>query len=209
MTTIDFYYDIVCPYAYLASTRLPTLADETGAALNYRPVLLGGVLKSVGSPVVPMDSMPASKARHNMLDMHRWADIWGVELKLPRAHPRRSVHAMRCVVASGESMIAASTAFFRAYWVEGLDIAQVPVCEDVLTRAGLDGAAISTTAATESIKAELKERTQAAIDRGVFGVPSYIVDQELFWGQDRLHFVAQAVTGSKVSQLKPGGDSHA
>ena len=122
MSTIDFYYDIVCPYAYLASTRIGALAEDAGAELIYRPILLGGVLKSVGSPTIPMDSMPASKAKHNVQDMHRWAALWGVELKLPMAHPRRSVHVMRCILAAEGELLKTSTAFFRAYWIDGLDI---------------------------------------------------------------------------------------
>ena len=209
MKTIEFYYDIVCPYAYLASTRMSELAEKTGSTLRYCPILLRGVLKSVGSPVIPMDSMPASKARHNMLDMHRWADLWGVELKLPMAHPRRSVHAMRCVVAAGDAVLEASTAFFQAYWIDGLDVAQPQVCEDILTQAGLKGSEISHKATTDAVKTELRQRTQEAIDQGIFGVPSYVVDGELFWGQDRLHFVAEAVTGTKSSQLHPWGENNA
>ena len=105
MKTIDFYYDIVCPYAYLASTRIAALAKDTGANLSYQPILLGGVLKSIGSPIIPMDTMPVSKARHNMQDMNRWADLWGVELTLPLEHPRRSVHVMRCVLAAGDAFV--------------------------------------------------------------------------------------------------------
>ena len=205
MKTIDFYYDVVCPYAYLASTRIHALAQDTGAELNYCPILLGGVLKSVGSPTIPMDSMPVSKARHNIQDMHRWADLWGVELKLPQAHPRRSVHAMRCILASGDDSIQASTAFFNAYWIDGLDIAQPEVCVDVLNHSGLNGPTISDKAVSPDIKDDLRKRTESALALGIFGVPSFVVGDELFWGQDRLHFVAEALNDERTSQLHPWG----
>jgi len=205
MKTIDFYYDVVCPYAYLASTRIHALAKDTGAELTYRPILLGGVLKSVGSPTIPMNSMPVSKARHNIQDMYRWADLWGVELKLPQAHPRRSVHAMRCILASEDACIQASTAFFNAYWIAGLDISEPDVCIDVLNDIGLNGTAISENAVTPTIKDDLRKRTDSALALGIFGVPSFVVGHELFWGQDRLHFVAEALNDARTSQLHPWG----
>ena len=95
MAHVDFYYDIVCPYAYLGSTQIQAIADRCGASVSYKPILLGGVLQSVGSPTVPMNAMPPSKARHNLLDMQRWADLWKVPFKFPNGHPRRSVGLRR------------------------------------------------------------------------------------------------------------------
>lgn len=192
MAHVDFYYDIVCPYAYLGSTQIQAIADRCGASISYKPILLGGVLQSVGSPTVPMDTMPPSKARHNLLDMQRWADLWNVPLNFPNGHPRRSVHCMRTIIASGDAGVEVMHALYKAYWVDELDIAQPDVVAQVLTAANLN-AEWSTQATEQSIKDELRSKTAEAVEHGVFGVPTCIVGGELFWGQDRMDFVEAAL----------------
>jgi len=195
MAHVDFYYDIVCPYAYLGSTQIETLAKKCGATLSFKPILLGGVLQSIGSPTVPMDTMPPSKARHNLLDMQRWADLWDVELHFPSGHPRRSVHSMRTILAAGNDGAKVMHALYQAYWVDGLDVAKPDVVADALTKAGLN-AEWSTHATQQVIKDELRERTAEAVEQGVFGVPTFVVGDELFWGQDRMDFVEAALRGA-------------
>src|SRR5690606_1017630 len=95
MPVADFYYDVVCPYAYLASTQVPALEARCGVSLTFRPMLLGGVFRAIGSADRPGDRMSPGKARHNFLDMRRWADHFGVALSMPAEHPRRTVLAMR------------------------------------------------------------------------------------------------------------------
>ena len=192
MAHVDFYYDIVCPYAYLGSTQIQAIADRCGASVSYKPILLGGVLQSVGSPTVPMNAMPPSKARHNLLDMQRWADLWKVPFKFPNGHPRRSVHCMRTILASGDAGVDVMHALYKAYWVDELDVAQPDVVGQALTDAGLNPE-WSTQAVDQAIKDELRERTAEAVSHGVFGVPTCIVDGELFWGQDRMDFVEAAL----------------
>ena len=192
MAHVDFYYDIVCPYAYLGSTQIQAIADRCGASITYKPILLGGVLQSVGSPTVPMDAMPPSKARHNLLDMQRWADLWNVPLNFPNGHPRRSVHCMRTIIASGDAGVETMHALYKAYWVDELDIAGPDVVAQVLTAAKLNPE-WSNQATEQSIKDELRSRTAEAVENGVFGVPTCIVEGELFWGQDRMDFVEAAL----------------
>ena len=192
MAHVDFYYDIVCPYAYLGSTQIQAIADRCGASVSYKPILLGGVLQSVGSPTVPMNAMPPSKARHNLLDMQRWADLWKVPFKFPNGHPRRSVHCMRTILASGDAGVDVMHALYKAYWVDELDVAQPDVVGQALNDAGLNPE-WSTKAVDQAIKDELRERTAEAVSHGVFGVPTCIVDGELFWGQDRMDFVEAAL----------------
>jgi len=160
----------------------------------WKPFLLGGVFRAIGAPDRPAETMSNAKARHNVLDMHRWAEHWHVPLTMPMAHPRRTVLALRALLAAGEEARARAThALYRAYWVEGLDVAEPAVVREVLDRAGVDGEACVAAADTPAIKDELRRRTDEAIARGVFGAPAFLVRDELFWGQDRMHFVERAL----------------
>jgi len=188
-----FYYDVVCPFAYIASTRVQELAQHTNAELIYKPVLLGGIFRGIGNDDDPNKTMSPAKARHNTLDMQRWADYFNVRLKRPDNHPRRTVLAMRTILAAEDSLISATDALFKCYWGQGLDVSDPKVVESALTDAGLDGDRLVQAAGTQPIKDELRTRTDEAIARGLFGVPSFVVGDQLFWGQDRLHFVEQAL----------------
>lgn len=188
--TLEFFYDFSCPYAYLASTRVAALAERAGAELVYRPFLLGGVFRAFGAPDTP--AMAAPRARMNVLDMRRWAEHWDVPLTMPAGHPRRTVLALRAALASG-ALERASRALFSAYWVDARDVSDRQVVRDALDRAGLDGAELVRRADSPDLKSELRARTDEAVRRGVFGAPAFFVGDEMFWGQDRLDFVARAL----------------
>ena len=194
--TLEFHYDIVCPYAYLASTQVTALADRTGARLEWRPFLLGGVFRALGAADDPNQAMPEAKARHNRRDMARWATHFQVPLQMPAEHPRRTVLALRALLAAGEGDRAAAThALFAAYWRRGEDVAEPEVVRRALDGVGLDGERCVAEAGSDAIKQELRERTDAAVAAGVFGAPTFVVGEELYWGQDRLHFVEAALRG--------------
>ena len=90
-----FFYDIVCPYAYLASTQVAKIAADTGAEIEWVPMLLGGVFRALKAPQVPAQQMAPAKARMNTLDLSRWAKRWGVAFSFSSHHPQRTVEAMR------------------------------------------------------------------------------------------------------------------
>ncbi len=195
MKTLDFYFDFSCPYAYLAATQIEALAARTGAQLNLKPMVLGGVFKARAVPQNLAATLSPEKARHNVRDMQRWASYFGVPLAMPKGHPMRTVDALRALLATGEPTRDLMHRFYRAYWVEGRDIASEAVVGDVLRAAGHDAAAVMERARSQEIKDALRVRTDEAIALGIFGAPTCVVDGELFWGQDRLEEVERACGG--------------
>lgn len=191
--TLDFWFDYSCPYAYLASTQVDALADRTGAWLAYRPMLLGGVFKASGTAQNLAATLGAAKAQHNARDMARFAELFGVPLRMPAGHPLRTVEALRATIVT-DAAPAVVHGFFRAYWVDGEAPSERATMERVLGSAGFDSSSVLARIEEESVKDDLRRRTDDAIARGVFGAPSFIVNgEQLFWGQDRLHFVERAV----------------
>ena len=200
MSELLFYFDVVCPYAWLASTQIERIAVANRARLTWKPMLLGGVFRALQVPAQATPAtMPAAKARMNLLDMQRWAKHWGVALTMPAEHPRRTVDAMRlCAAAAEEATAAVAHALFRAYWVEGRDVADRAVLAEIAVAHSIAPDAI----ASDEVKDRLRTVTDEAIADGVFGAPSFVVvrdrERQLFWGQDRLHFVERALAGAPV-----------
>lgn len=189
--SIDFYFDLVCPWAYLASLQIEALAREAGATLRLVPTLLGGVFRAIGAPDQPgLVGSPAKQA-YGAHDLARAAARFGVTLSFPEDHPRRTVLALRALIASGDTA-RAMHALYGAYW-SGRDVSRPEVVREALEGAGLDGADAVARAESEAIKAALRANTEEAVREGAFGVPTVIVragsERELLWGVDRLDFV--------------------
>jgi 2-hydroxychromene-2-carboxylate isomerase len=188
--SFDFWFDYSCPYAYLASTQVEALATRARAKLVYKPMLLGGVFRAVETPQNLMNELSPAKARHNALDMQRWASHFGVTLVMPPGHPMRTVEALRATIVTGvDPRVVAE--FYRAYWIESRPPSAPDTMRDVLARAGHDADRVL--ASLDSAREELRRRTDEAIALGIFGAPSFIVDGELYWGQDRMQFVERAL----------------
>lgn len=208
---IELYFDFSCPFAYLASTQIEALCARAGAELVWRPMLLGGVFHAIGHE--PMREMGPAKARHNRLDMHRWAERWDAPLLMPAAHPMRTVRVLRALLATPEPLWPAVIhGVYRAYWQRGEDITAVETVAAVLAGAGLDQAAVARALAASDdpgIKDELRRRTDEAVARGVFGAPAMFVHVDdldrpvMFWGQDRLHMIEAVLAGWRPGQPGP------
>ncbi|MCY1012953.1 DsbA family protein [Nannocystis pusilla] len=168
-------------------------------------MLLGGVFKARGTPQNLAATLNPAKARHNLDDIRRAAQRAGVPLRMPPNHPMRTVEALRCVLAAGPSLPLVHR-IYRAYWDENADIADREVLARALADVGLDAAAILARAESPEIKDELRRRTDEAVARGVFGVPTYFVGDELFWGQDRADMV-EAALGGAPSQPAPSPEA--
>jgi len=190
---LDFWFDFSSPYAYLASTQIDGVAARTGAALRWRPMLLGAVFKEVGQVSVPMAAASPPKQRYYVQDMARWADWWGVPYRFPTSFPIRSLLPLRTFLAYealglGDPLPFAR-ATFHAAWAEDRDITDPAV----LRACGAPDAAL---AAAPEMKQALTDATSAAVAAGVFGAPTCIVDGKwLFWGQDRLDMVEKCLNG--------------
>ena len=193
--TLVFFFDLGSPATYLAYTQLPALCAATGATLVYQPMLLGGVFKATGnaSPV----TVPA-KGRYLFNDLARYAQRYNVTLKFNPHFPINTLMLMRAVTGmqlhQPERFQGFIDCLFRALWVEGRNMGDPAVVAAVLTEAGFNPEEVLALANDESVKAALKDNTEQAVQRGVFGAPSMFVGNQLFFGQDRLDFVREALS---------------
>lgn len=192
--TVEFYFDVASPAAYLAYTQLPQLCERQGAAIDYKPMLLGGVFQATGNHS-PM-SVPA-KGRYIQDDLARWARRYGVPFAHNPHFPINTLLLMRG--ATGVQMRDAARlpayldAVFRAIWVAQQNLNDPGEVACVLTGAGFEAKALLDIAADPQVKERLKSVTHEAVARGVFGAPAFFVGEKLFWGQDRLDFVKEAL----------------
>ena len=193
MTTLEFFYDFVSPYSYLAATRVEAEGAKVGGAVRFRPFLLGGVFNASGNRA-PLET--PVKFRHLATDCNRWARRLGVPFAWPAKFPVLTVLPLRAAFAAEKlgKLVPYSHAMFRACWAEGRDISDASVVEDVATKAGLPGAALIAEAPNH--KEALKAQTQEAVDRGSFGAPTFFVGQEMFIGNDRLDFAIEALASA-------------
>ena len=194
MKEVEFYFDVGSPAAYLAWTQLPRIAQETGASLVFRPMLLGGVFQATGNHS-PMQ-VPA-KGRYVMADLERFAHRYGVAFRHNPFFPINTLALMRGAIGlqmrDEARMAPYADAVFRAIWVEGLDMGEPQVVGAALQRAGFDPQALFALASEPEVKERLKAATQEAVARGVFGAPTFFVGSQMYWGQDRLDFVKEAL----------------
>ncbi len=193
---VDFWFDFSSPFTYLASTRIEALCARAGATLTFRPMLLGAVFKKIGTANVPMLTMPAAKRTYMSREMQRWAALWQVPFHFPRHFPIRSVTALRLVLLAGDRQIPLIHALFRAAWVDDQNLEDEEVLRQILRNQGLDPEIVARTS-EHTIKQQLIDCTQHAVDQGIFGAPSFVVtragQRELYWGQDRLPLLFESL----------------
>jgi 2-hydroxychromene-2-carboxylate isomerase len=192
--TVEFFYDFGSPTVYLAATQLPTIAGSVGATVDWRPMLLGGVFKSTGnqSPVAV-----AAKAAYMNDDLKRFAKRYGVPFRFNPHFPINTLALMRGAVAYQDDVVVSSTyrdAIFMAIWVEARNLNEPDVIGQVLSDAGLDPAELMNRIGQQTVKDQLIANTEEAVNRGVFGAPTFFVGEQMFFGQDRLDFVAEAIS---------------
>ncbi|KRO91370.1 MAG: disulfide bond formation protein DsbA [SAR92 bacterium BACL26 MAG-121220-bin70] len=191
--TVEFYFDVGSPTAYLAHKRLQQLQAQYGCEIQYRPILLGGLFKATGnsSPI----SVPA-KGRYMMaLDLPRYAALYDVPLNHNSHFPINTLNLMRGAVAAINTDYFADyiDTVFNAIWVDGKNMGDIDVVAEVLGSAELNVNVILASTQDPDVKAALIQNTEVAVQRGLFGAPTMFVEGEMFFGQDRLQFVEAAI----------------
>lgn len=188
--SLDFYFDYGSPTSYLAYTQVPGLAARTGTTVDYKPVLLGGVFQATGnrSPVEV-----ASKGRYMNEDMTWFAARYSVPFKFNPHFPVNTLALMRgAIYALREGfLIPYSDAVFKAMWVDGVNMGDAREAGKILAAAGLDAQKILAATQDPAIKEALKSATEAAVQRGLFGAPTFFVGGRMHFGQDRLPYVEE------------------
>ncbi|HVE81842.1 MAG TPA: 2-hydroxychromene-2-carboxylate isomerase [Myxococcales bacterium] len=191
--TLEFFFDLLSPYSYLASTQVEAVCARTGAAIRWRPFLLGAVFKATEN--TGPTSIPA-KAKYLLKDLDDWADHYGIpRLTYPAQFPFRVVDADRLVLVAEEQGKAGAYAHaaFTAIWAEGKDLSGPEGLAEVLRSVEMDPGRALERAAAQEIKDALKRNGEEAVRRGSFGAPTFFVGEEMFVGNDRLQFVERAL----------------
>jgi 2-hydroxychromene-2-carboxylate isomerase len=191
---VEFYFDVGSPSAYLAWTQLPKIVAEMRSEIEYRPFLLGGVFQATGNRS-PME-VPA-KGQYLQDDLQRFARRYGVPFRHNPFFPINTLTLMRGALGlqmrDPERMVPYVDAVFRAIWVDGKNMNDAHTVSEVLQQAGFDPEKLLALGSDPAVKDQLKVVTQEAVARGVFGAPTFFVANQMFWGQDRLDFVKEAL----------------
>jgi 2-hydroxychromene-2-carboxylate isomerase len=194
MKTFEFWFDFGSPAAYLAFTQIPQIEAETGAKAIYRPMLLGGVFQATGnqSPA----AIPA-KGKYIFDDFNRFSKRYDVPFSNNPHFPINTLLLMRGATGlqqqQSERFLAYCTAVFDAIWVNALNMNEPATVGGALLKAGFDPQKLMALANDQATKDALKASTTEAVSRGVFGAPTFFVDGQMYWGQDRLDFVKEAL----------------
>jgi 2-hydroxychromene-2-carboxylate isomerase len=187
---IDFYFDFSSPYGYFASSAIDGIAAKYGRDVVWRPILLGAVFKITGQQPLPTIPLKGSYAKH---DLARSARLLGIPFKLPTKFPVAGQAPSRAFYWMSDKDRALAKklaqALYRAYFAEDRDISSPEVTANVAAKLGVERAELLAALADPAVKERLKIEVDAAIERGVFGSPYFVVDGEPFWGSDRIEQV--------------------
>ena len=184
----DFFFDFISPYSYLAHKQIRKLEKENNIKINYKPILLGGLHKLAG---VTAAAFSPSKTKYMIRDCKMIAEKHNIKFKFNTNFPINSITLMRGVFfAQKEKKLSKYIDFFfDAYWKEGLNLNNDKILNSILTSLNIDFNEFHSITSGQKIKNKLIDETNDAYNTGVFGAPSFIINNKLFWGQDRIEFV--------------------
>ena len=189
--TVTFCFDFGSPYSYLAYNYLSPIKDA-GAQIELKPVLLGGIFKATGN------QPPASvqkKGEYMFKDIQRWSKKLNVSFKMNPYFPILTVPHMRGAILAQKKNILEDymRTMFDSMWLKGLNLNDQEILTHVASESGIDPNDFAEGISSDEIKNELKENTQFAIDKGAFGVPTYFLEDEMFWGIDSIKFLLDSL----------------
>ena len=201
MTQVDFIFDFASPNAYFCHKVLPQIAARTGARFNYVPTLLGGLFKLTGNqaPMIAFGGIPNKMAYEQLETVRFLNDHKLTDFKLNASFPINTLLIMRGLIAAENAGVkdAYIDVVLKGMWEDGQKMDDPAVVLSVLNAGGLDGEALLAATQDPDVKAKLIDNTQAAADRGAFGIPSFYVGEELFFGKDRLAQVEAAILATR------------
>lgn len=193
-----FYFDPISPYAWLAGLQVARL-DEAGVQVDFKPVLFAGLLAAHGTKG-PAE-VPAKRA-YTFRDVMRQASAFGVRMTGPPAHPFNPLRALRMCIAvdDPDARRRFGLALMDAAWRQGLDITAADQLLRIAVENDLDGDALSRAADDPAVKERLAAQTSAAVAAGIFGVPTFLIEGEIFWGADRIDALLRRAAGNAIDE---------
>ncbi len=184
----EFYFDFASPYTFIAHKEIRKIEKENFVKMKYMPILVGGLLKLSG---IKANADIPIKAKYMIKDCKLWAEKYKITFKFNNYFPINTLNLMRCVLVAEKKDIAPNfiDKVFDVIWKDGLNLNDNIIVEKLLKNLDLNPKIFLMEALNPVIKDELKRRTDEAYSKGIFGTPSFIVNNKMFWGQDRLEFV--------------------
>ena len=185
---VDFYFDFVSPYSFIAHKEIIKLENKSLIKVRYKPILLGGLhnLHEIKAPAF----IPA-KAKHMIRDCKLIAEYKGIKFKFNSYFPIRTLNLMRGVLVAEEDNFKSYYIdnIFNSIWRDGLNMNDENIIQKILKNLNVNPKTFALRATSSSIKDSLKKKTNEAYEKGVFGAPTFIINNKIFWGQDRIEFV--------------------
>ena len=198
---IDYYFSLASPWAYIGHPLFMSIARQHACTINYKPVFLGELFAETGG--LPLAKRHPARQRYRMLELQRWREKRGLSFHLhPRNWPfnaRLADGVVLAAIANGDDPEPYVKAVYPAVWERQLDLGDAAVIAGLANEAGLAGTKLVEQSGSNAIASVYEKNRDDAIAAGVFGSPAYILDGEVFWGQDRLELLADAL----ASERKP------
>ncbi|MCZ7566838.1 MAG: 2-hydroxychromene-2-carboxylate isomerase [Burkholderiales bacterium] len=193
----DYYFTAVSPWSFLGHERFAALAAKHGAAVNVKPVDYGRIFPASGG--MPLKQRAPQRQAYRLIELWRWREHLGVKMNLEPKHFPVPADGAACLIIATDlahgttAAMDMALALYRACWVEERNVADAETLRAIAREQGRDPDRLLAEAPGKAARAKFDAYTQEAVDRGVFGAPTYMIDGEPFWGQDRLEFVAKAL----------------